>query len=332
MDIENMPCYHPIKACITGVRANGKKQLSFKQQDIRQIQYEQIQVPCGRCTGCRLEYSRQWAIRITHEASLYEENSFITLTYNKEHLPDDHSIHKETMQKFIKRLRKEIDKKYSGKKIRYYLCGEYGELRNRPHYHAIIFNFGFPDKTLWTIRDDIPLYRSKLLEKIWTDPVTNKSLGYSSIGEVTFESAAYVARYALKKLNGEKAKSEYQILDKETGEIHQINPEFALMSRGGKYGRGIGYKWYENYSEDTDKDFLYINRKRVKIPKYYDSLRERVDPESLMNIKQKRKEKAKQNKEDNTPERLAVKEEIQKSKLKRLTRSHEEFKNETESI
>ena len=138
-----------------------------------------VSVPCGRCTGCRLEYSRQWAIRCVHEAQMHEHNAFITLTFDKEHLPDDHSIRKEHLQKFFKRLRKRI-----GVDIRYFACGEYGSRNNRPHYHAIIFGYDFPDKYLHTkTRNGDLLFRSPTLEKAW-------KFGYSLIGHVTFESAA----------------------------------------------------------------------------------------------------------------------------------------------
>ena len=177
-----MACYHPLIAYRSREKSkNGKYGLSFS---IKNGYYDlKVQVPCGQCIGCRLEKSRQWAIRCVHEAQMHEENCFITLTYNKESLPADGSLRKRDFQLFMKRLRKEC-----GEGIRYYMCGEYGAKYERPHYHICLFGYDFKDKYIWDERDKVPLYRSTKLEKLWT-------LGFSTIGEVTFQSAAYVAPY-----------------------------------------------------------------------------------------------------------------------------------------
>ena len=265
-----------------------------------------VTVPCGRCAGCRLEYSRQWAVRCIHEAQMHEENSFITLTYDPKHLPEDRSVRKEEIQKFMKRLRKEVRKP-----IRYFACGEYGEGNNRPHYHALIFGYGFPDKTLWSKKNGNLLFRSKTLEKAWTK-------GFASIGEVTFQSAAYVARYVMKKRTGDEAEKHYQILDKESGEIFQQEPEFCLMSRR----PGIGKEWIEKFKGDTNKDFITVNGKKMSLPKYYDSILEKDNELAMMKRKARRKNKV--NKEDNTLERLRVKEKVKTAQINMLVRNLEE--------
>jgi hypothetical protein len=308
-----MPCYKPL----TGYRSKfvnpktGKRAVVFSPND--GYTDMQVTVPCGRCIGCRLEYSRQWAVRCMHEAQCHETNSFITLTYAPEHLPGDHSIHKEEMQKFFKRLRKEI-----GIRIRYFACGEYGGKKNRPHYHAIIFGYDFPDKYLHTKtkRGDL-LYRSSTLEKVWTK-------GHSLIGNVTFESAAYVARYVTKKFKGdeEEAAEYYKIVDPETGEIHQLEPEFCLMSRR----PGLGKEWLEKYKGDTDKDFITVRGKKMKLPKYYDSQLEMEDELAMMERKGKRRAQAKKNAHDNTDARLKVKETVKLAQIGTLTRDLEEIK------
>jgi hypothetical protein len=305
-----MPCYSPI----TGYRSryvnkNGKRPLVFNAKD----GYPDlpIQIPCGQCIGCRLEYSRQWAIRCVHEASLYTENSFLTLTYAPEHLPGDYSISKRELQLFIKRLRK-----VTGKKIRYFACGEYGEKNNRPHYHALIFGYDFPDKLPWskTKKGDL-LFRSKELEKIWTK-------GHSYIGHVTFESAAYVSRYIVKKQKGKDAPEKYEILDKDTGEIHFQEKEFVLMSRK----PGIGADWIKLYKKDTNKDFITIRGKKMKLPKYYDNYLETLSEDDFHERKKERKKQALKHKENNTWERLEVRKHCQEQKLKLLTR---DLENET---
>lgn len=307
-----MPCYSPLTAYrAKTTEESGKRKLVFNPN--YGYRDRKVEIPCGQCVGCRLEKSRQWAMRCCHEASLHEHNCFITLTYSPENLPADKSLHKEHFQKFMKRLRKYADRpKDNG--VRFYACGEYGELRNRPHYHAILFNFDFEDKLLWSKKNGQCLFRSETLEKLWP-------YGFASIGNVTFESAAYVARYVMKKQTGENAEKEYRILDKETGEIHDIEPEFALMSRR----PGIGKEWWDKYHSDTDKDFVTLRGTKMKVPKYYDYLREKVDEKSLEEIKWNRRGKAAKNKPDNTPQRLQAKEKVKKAQLGMLKRDIEEM-------
>lgn len=194
-----MPCYHPLDAW-RPIDASFSKKLIFTYSPKFCGSVEpDLKVPCGRCIGCRLERSRQWAIRCVHEASLHKDNCFITLTYNDENLPADRGLHYEHFQLFMKRFRKAI----APAKIRFYMCGEYGEDLGRPHFHACIFGFDFPDRKLWRKSGaKSNLYRSAMLEQLWT-------FGYSSVGDVNFESAAYVARYIMKKISGEAAESHY---------------------------------------------------------------------------------------------------------------------------
>ena len=207
-----MPCYHPLDAART---AAGIIIFHRNHSNIVEV----LKLPCGQCVGCRLERSRQWAIRCVHEASLYDDNCFITLTYRDADLPADMSLNLKHFQKFMKRLRKRF-----GSGIRFYHCGEYGTLLGRPHYHACIFNFDFPDKKLFTIRDGINLYTSQALDELWP-------YGFSTIGSVTFESAAYTARYIMKKINGDAAKDHYEYVNPSTGEISLRKPEYTTMSR-----------------------------------------------------------------------------------------------------
>lgn len=301
-----MTCYHPLK----GFRArnpseNGKFKIVFD----RKMGYTDLPmtVPCGQCIGCRLERSRQWAIRCHHEAQLHGDNCFLTLTYNNQHLPADGSLDVRVFQLFMKRLRK----KY-GAGIRFYHCGEYGEQFGRPHYHACIFGFDFPDKKLWktTDRGD-RLYRSESLEELWP-------FGHSSIGEVNFQSAAYVARYIMKKVNGDRAAEHYTRVDPETGEVTHLKPEYTTMSRR----PGIGHGWYEKYKDDVfPHDYVVMRGKKIKPPKYYDKMYEVAYPEDFAKLKSLRKRKAKKHVDDQTPERLEVRETVQLSKLKQLHRS-----------
>ena len=213
-----MACYYPMKAYRSQtVNPSGKRSIVFnKNQGFADME---VELPCGQCIGCRLERSRQWAIRMAHEAQLHEDNCFLTLTYNDENLPKHNSLKLKDFQKFMKRLRKAF-----GKKIRFFHCGEYGEKFQRPHYHAIIFGLDFKDKILFSEQNDQKLYISPTLNKIW-------GLGHATIGDVTFQSAAYVARYITKKITGDRAQDHYNEINYETGEIlSERRPEYTTIS------------------------------------------------------------------------------------------------------
>lgn len=294
-----MSCFHPID-CYRKIGGG----VTFTRQNAYTDQ--PLKIPCGQCVGCRLERSRQWAIRCVHEASLYEHNSFITLTYDDENLPSDRSLHVEHFQKFMKRLRKRF-----GQNIRFYHCGEYGEQTFRPHYHACLFNINFHDKKLWSQKNGNNLYNSEILSKLWP-------FGYAVIGDVTFESAAYVARYIMKKINGKNAQQHYERVNLETGEIYQLKPEYTTMSRR----PGIAGEWFQKFQKDIyPKDFLTINGKKMRPPRYYDRQFELLYPTDLEKIKSRRKIKAKKHLTNNSKERLLVREELTKIKVAKLCRS-----------
>lgn len=269
-----------------------------------------VTVPCGQCSACRLERSRRWAIRCVHEAQLHEQNCFITLTYSDEHLPDDRSLDYRDFQLFMKRFRKLV-KKETGAEFRFYMCGEYGEQMGRPHFHACIFGYDFPDKTLWKRERNVDLFRSKRLEKLWT-------YGYSTVGGVTFQSAAYVARYIMKKVTGDLAQEHYEYIDPETGECHSRTPEFTKMS----LKPGIAAKWLERYQTDVyPSDFVVLNGKKMRPPKYYDKIFEVLDPNAFAEVKRTRRKAGEKLAEDNTPARLKVKERVLNARLSQLKRT-----------
>ena len=308
-----MPCYKPLTGWRSRfVNESGKRSIVFNpDQGFKDME---VTVPCGRCRGCRLDYSRQWALRCIHEAQLYDDNCFITLTFNSENIPEDQSIRKEHLQKFFKRLRKR------GFKFRYFACGEYGEENLRPHYHACIFGFNFPDKVIHTKRNGHVLYRSQILEEAW-------QYGYSLIGELTFDSAAYVARYVMKKRKGDpdqvdpitgKTNQEYYLrANEETGEMYEVEPEFCLMSRR----PGLGRDWYEKFKQDTKKDFITVaGGKKVGLPKYYDSILEAENEIEYLARKKKRRYALRLRSEDNTPDRLDQRERVKEAQTKYLIR------------
>lgn len=316
-----MPCYSPLKAtrCQDG-------SIDFAHKAIG----EPLKLPCGQCVGCRLERSRQWAVRCMHEAKLYERNAFITLTYNEDNLPSDRGLHYDHFQKFMKRLRfshkghQPLDD--GTKPIRFYMCGEYGDKLSRPHFHACLFNFDFIDKYLWeTSPSGSKLYRSPILEELWP-------YGYSSIGEVTFQSAAYVARYIMKKINGKDAADHYEYIDPVTGEIYNRRSEFTKMS----LKPGIGKGWFDLYHDDVyPHDYVVVNGKQTRPPKYYDKkYQDLFESVSYINsagevieyipewdeIKVARELDALDYVDNNTPDRLATRERHATLVLERLKR------------
>lgn len=308
-----MACYHPLQG-FRALRANpdtGKRSIVFnKQEGFSDLP---VQLPCGQCIGCKLERSRMWAVRIMNEAQLYEQNSFITLTYADQYLPSDLSLKKHHFQKFMKKLRFA----HSNQTIRFFHCGEYGEKYGRPHYHCCLFNYDFQDKKPWKKSNGQQLYISDELQKLWP-------LGHSSIGSLTFESAAYVARYITKKITGPMAYEHYNVIDKETGEVlADREPEYTTMSRR----PGIGIEWYRKYKKDVfPDDFIVVKRgtsyHQCKTPRYYRDKLAEDDPKLALQLKVERKMAA-ENSVDNTPERLLTREELQYIKFERLKRSFE---------
>ncbi len=294
-----MTCYHPINAWqYPNPKPNGKTHITFRVPTFIYNNIAQsIILPCGKCIGCRLSHSREWAIRITHEASLYQANSFITLTYNEASLPTDKSLHPRDFTLFLKKLRLSLPHQ-----IRFYHCGEYGDKLSRPHYYAIIFNHDFPEKKLFRDGKN-PLYMSQSLSEIW-----NK--GHVYIGKATFKSAAYVARYVTKKINGEPAEAHYQ----------GRQPEYATMSRM----PGLGYQWFHKYKNDLyPDDFVLMDGRKFPIPRYYDKLYALTNPDEMAEIKASRVEAGGGHPEDETPDRLLTREIVQQLKADRLKRKYE---------
>lgn len=315
-----MPCFSPLEAWRSHEKnpKTGKAIIIFGDSG-RGRGYVPITVACGQCVGCRLEYSRQWAMRCLHEASIYEDNCFITLTFDDANLPSDGSLSVETFQLFMKRLRK----KFEPRTVRFFHCGEYGETYGRPHYHAILFNLDFPDKEFYKMSGEHRIYTSEILSQLWP-------FGNSWIGSVTFESAAYVARYIMKKQSiSEKSSDEakqkyfekYTKIVPETGEIvGTLKPEYTTMSRR----PGIGKEWYNSFKFDAyPSDFITVNGVKMKPPKYYDRQYEIDDPQQLEIIKKARLKRAKQNSENNTRERLRVRERCKKAQIQTLKRNAE---------
>ena len=268
---------------------------------------EKMEVGCGQCLGCRLDYCRMWAMRITHESSLYEHrggNCFITLTYRDErdcsieqlekglHVPKDWSLYKSHFQKFMKRLRKA----FPTREIRYFYAGEYGARckhgldvkrvgcplcnTGRPHFHACLFNHSFEDLEIYQTDGGKDNFTSPTLERLW-------GYGFVDVGELTFASASYVAGYVLKKVRGPVANDHYLTYDLD-GEVTFITPEFVGMSRGNAASKGkrcgIGAGWYEQFKDDVfPSNEIPVPGVGVMngVPRYYDEILKEENPKSV---------------------------------------------------
>lgn len=297
-----MPCYHPLKGYYSReIGKSGKRGITFDRGS--SFSGVSIPIPCGQCIGCRLEKSRQWAMRCMHEKRLHLDNCFVTLTYDDEHLPKFGTLVKRDLQLFMKRLRNAM-----GAGVRFYACGEYGDVNRRPHYHAILFNVAFEDRVLWKrTRRGEALYTSKELARLWFN-------GYHTIGDVSFDSAAYVARYVMKKVTGKP--EHYEVVDGH-GEICERLPEFTVMSRR----PGIGLGWYKKYGAETySHDNCVINNKLVRPPRYYDGKFELDNSAAMEDIKRKRKRKAFLQFKENLIDRRRVRERVVELNMKQLKR------------
>lgn len=277
-----MSCYHPLVAFDMGTLPNGKKKLKicseytdhlelvngkwtpcsgyFISRSAERTMSPYCKLPCGKCIGCKLDYSRQWANRCVLESKMHESSLFLTLTYDDLSVPrvlygerengearEAMTLVKAHFQKFMKRLRSyvayhiddtfagsAISRGESGPELRFFACGEYGGQTLRPHYHAIIFGLDLPDLRYLKTVNHNPYYVSDIIAELWP-------YGLHVIGNVTQQSAGYVARYSTKKLASD---------DEDAYEFYGIEKPFLLMSRK----PGIGVPFYEKYLKGKKPD------------------------------------------------------------------------------
>lgn len=305
-----MTCYHPLirveyqnvfKTAKDGHQYKVAKLMSVdnyeKFNEINEESIKILRIPCGKCIGCRLDYSKQWALRCLSETKTSGQSWFITLTYDDEHLytPSEMvdragnvyprleswrgCLKPKDMTDFLKRLRSYWKYHYNQENIRFFYCGEYGGEGQRPHYHMIIFNLPIPKeelKPLFISDNYDQIYECKLIQDIWQN-------GIISIGEVTFSSCAYVARYITKKQFGSQAEIEYC----KNGQI----PEFVRMSRK----PGLGKAYFDQAAPDiyqTDEMFATTCKGTAitsKPPHYFDKCLEKIEPDIADMIKESRR-------------------------------------------
>lgn len=285
-----MSCFRPIPA--------GRDRASGAMVLWRVGNGDVMELACGRCIGCKMDRRRSWAIRIMHEASLYDCNYFFTLTYDDGKLAAmnrflDPSLEYRDFQLFMKRLRKKLKSR-----IRFFCAGEYGGQFKRPHFHAIMFNCELKDTQRY-VNDTL---RSSVVEAAW-------GVGDVVIGNVSAKSAAYVAGYTLKKVHGAAAADHYEdVVSVRTGELSARRPEFVAMS----LKPGIGAEWYRKFAGDLfPADRAVAEGVCYKVPRYYwKKFKDSADPLVVEEIEYERYLKAAEHVDDRTIERLLVREEV----------------------
>lgn len=328
-----MPCYYPQAA----VRTEGG--VVFVPN--RNHYFHNLTLACGQCHGCKLKSSRDWGIRAMHENQMWEHTCAITLTYNDEHLPRNLSLNYRHWQLFMKRLRKAASRGHGGgiakpntaaanalitssvmpiggrhsrpakAGVRFYMGGEYGEKYGRPHYHACLYNVDFLDKKYHgKTKAGTKIYTSETLDKIW-------GMGFASIGAVNFQTAAYIARYIMKKRTGDGELQNYQILDLETGEIQTRRKEFNQMSRR----PGLGAMWLQQYQTDAfPHGKVVLKNHQVNTPRYYDKQFARIDKLAFKQLQHVRQLEAYAQRQHHTDARLKVQEHVAKARTQSLLR------------
>ena len=307
-----MGCIRPNLAiqAKAGTKPDIKKRhhLSEERQAAWGQQPFELRLPCGRCIGCRLEQRRGWAIRSMHEAQLHERNCFLTLTYDQPNVP--YGLVKSDFQNFMKRWREYRSREHkargqagSPEPVRYLMSGEYGDKTGRPHFHALIFGENFAD-TATMLDEKRGVYHSSQVAAHWH----NK--GFNFIGNITFDSASYVASYTTKKV-GER---DGERICPVTGEC--FSAPYATMSRR----QGLASKWLDKYNGDVwPEDAITLkDGRKFKPPKFYDLWLKTNKPELHEEVMNRRRNFMRDNKEKFDDEALTRREKIYESRMKRI--------------
>lgn len=324
-----MPCYHPLLRVITGIGNDGKSQgmvVSFPENlrpgiDPHVIAPDRLApkrfvpcgsergfpyqvIPCGKCVGCRMEYSRQWANRCMLELEYHDSAYFVTLTYDDYHVRRSYyadpatgeaqvslTLSKRDSQLFLKRLRAAFPSDH----IRFFMCGEYGPSTWRPHMHFILFGLHLTDLVCVGQRRGNNVYHSVALERVWSEKSEYVDLegktcvtplakiGFVEVMDVSWQACSYVARYILKKQKGPEAKfySDFGLV-----------PPFTLMSRK----PGIARQWYDDHPDMYDYDYINIKTeqggKKFRAPKYFNAIFDVEHPEESAVFKENRQRMA----------------------------------------
>lgn len=248
-----MACYHPTPAYQKGP--------GLPVEFWPTAHLQNLMIPCGKCIGCRSARATAWAHRCAHEASQYDNNIFLTLTYDDDNIPRSGHLDPRHLQLFTKRLRQDATRHESQYQrdpthpIRYFACGEYGEWNGRPHYHALLFNCDFRDK--YTVGKE--LYEAPTLSTLWT-------YGIANFGTARPGAANYIAQYSLKKqYHKPQWFNETDGYVDEDGVWYPRTRPFLRMSNRPAIGTG----WLDTYQTDLRHGYLLENQYKHTIPRTY---------------------------------------------------------------
>lgn len=267
-------------------------------------------VPCRRCQGCLSGRACERTARLLHEGQGWRRNCVVTLTYDDAHLPPGGTLVKKDLQDFMKRLRARAARHDGVECVRFEGIGEYGKTTYRPHYHVILFNYEFPDSEWWSGKGDAAQFTSRILEDVW-------GKGHCRVGRFNQGSAAYVAGYITQKQIGDPTHEQYWRRAAD-GSRYRVLPEFSLSSRR----PGIGANWLKSFESDVyPHGYLVLKSgSKVKPPAYYDAKYKQRNPQGFRDMAARREVEAIAKADDNTPERLAVKEQVLKARLAQKVR------------
>lgn len=244
-----MSCYFPILAHRLFIDSEGKWHIKFESRNrvdysIRSMRSKYgddlLLLPCGKCLGCKFDKAKDWATRVYCESLYHEKSCFLTLTYDDYHLPKNQDINKENVLDFIKKLRNR------GEAVRYFGCGERGESTSRIHAHLILFGYSPSDLEFYSRGSNgDALYLSATLSQLWDK-------GHVIVGEVSYKSAGYVARYTTKKIGDDDS--------------------FLICSNR----PGIGYRYCMDHGKEIiETGYVYGDfgdSYKASIPRYFEKL------------------------------------------------------------
>lgn len=310
-----MQCSSPLK----GFRRTGGGWTADPRQS---VSGQSLDIPCGQCMACRVNKCQEYTIRFQNEVSLHEANCFWTVTYRDEDLPPNKSLVMDHISAFVKRLRSRV----SPVRFRFVCNSEYGPSTRRPHYHGLFFGLDFEDRVPLRKTDAGAMsFYSPTLTEVW-------GLGDCECAPVTEANCRYVAGHTIDKLNGKLADEAYSIVDPHSGEVVELErPSLRMSNRP-----GIGAGWIDAYECDAfPSGFLIIDGVKRPVPRYYKKrLKDRYslpgscnDPGKLIHVDDFEVMSRIQRKRglamaaENTPERLAVKDELLRIKISRRKRN-----------
>ena len=260
----------------------GTRPIFFDLNKLEGKAYIVKKIPCGQCIRCKLDRAAAWSVRCVHESKLYDSNCFVTLTYDDDNMPEDWSLRHEDFREFMRTLRSYYDRSQFDigrdhrRKVKFFMCGEYGDRFGWPHYHSLLFNYDFKDKKYFRTTDTgHKVFTSDILSEFW-------GKGICEIGNVSYDSAGYIARYCTKKVTGDMAYEHYRFVDP-LGNVWNRLPEYGSNSNG------IGLEFLRKFKGDVyPRDFVLKGQAKLRVPRYYDKQFEVLYPDEFKEIKKKR--------------------------------------------